>query len=43
MDLDSPFLKALIFKESSGTLNEREVARVKITEGKIESANTKGI
>jgi hypothetical protein len=43
MDLDSPFLKTLIFKESTGTLNEREVARVKITEGKIESANTKGI
>jgi len=43
MDLDSPFLKALIFKESTGALNEREVARVKITEGKIESANTKGI
>ena len=43
MDLDSPFLKALIFKESTGTLNEREVARVKITDGKIESANTKGI
>jgi len=43
MDLDTPFLKTLIFKKNTGVIEEREVARAKIAEGQIESVTPQGI
>jgi len=43
MDLNSPFQKTLISKKNTGLVEDREVAGVKINEGKIESVTTKGV
>jgi hypothetical protein len=42
MDLESPFVKIALIKGSTGAVEEREVAKAKIVEDKIELITTKG-
>lgn len=43
LDLETPFAKTLIFKKTTGVMEEREIKGVKIVEGKVESTTSNGV